>query len=124
MILWDASWKEETHKYMFSKHSAKDYKDPLPGVKLKTLAFGDKSLMTEFLLAKNATLPDHAHPYEQTGYLVSGHIIMKIADQEFDTLPGDSWCIPMNIVHGAQILEDSLAVEVFAPVREDYLPGR
>jgi len=109
---------------MFSKRSTKDYKDPLPGVKLKTLAFGDKTLMTEFLLARNATLPDHAHPYEQTGYLVSGHIIMKIADQAFDTLPGDSWCIPMNIVHGAQILEDSLAVEVFAPVREDYLPGR
>jgi quercetin dioxygenase-like cupin family protein len=117
-------WKEDTHKYMFSKRSAEDYKDPLPGVKLKTVAFGDKTLMTEFLLARNATLPDHAHPYEQTGYLVSGHIIMKIADHTFDTLPGDSWCIPMNVIHGAQILEDSVAVEVFAPVREDYLPGR
>jgi quercetin dioxygenase-like cupin family protein len=118
------NWKEETHKYMFNKRSAKDYKDPLPGVKLKTLVFGEKTLMTEFLLARDATLPDHAHPYEQTGYLTSGHIIMKIAGKTFDTLPGDSWCIPMNIIHGAQILEDSVAVEVFAPVREDYLPDR
>jgi quercetin dioxygenase-like cupin family protein len=109
---------------MFNKHSSNDYKDPLPGVKLKTLVFGDKTLMTEFLLAKNATLPDHAHPYEQTGYLVSGHIVLKVADKSFDTLPGDAWCIPMDIVHGAQILEDSIAVEVFAPVREDYLPDR
>jgi hypothetical protein len=30
----------------------------------------------------------------------------------------------MDIVHGAQILEDSIAVEVFAPVREDYLPDK
>jgi hypothetical protein len=26
------------------------------------------------------------------------------------------------VEHGAQILEDSIAVEVFSPVREDYLP--
>lgn len=109
---------------MFNKRSTGNYKDPLPGVKLKTLVFGDKTLMTEFLLAKNATLPNHAHPYEQTGYLVSGHIILKVADESYDTLPGDAWCIPMNIVHGAQIIEDSIAVEVFAPVREDYLPDK
>lgn len=77
--------------------------------------------MTEFLLAKNATLPNPAQPYEQTGYLVSGHIILKVANESFDTLPGDAWCIPMDIFHGAQIIEDSIAVEVFAQVPEDYL---
>lgn len=107
---------------MFKKNSRHDYKDPLPGVRLKTLVYGEKTLMTEFLLAAGHTLPDHSHPYEQTGYLVSGHMIMKIEDKEFDTLPGDSWCIHMNIVHGARIIEDSVVAEVFAPVRKDYLP--
>ena len=109
---------------MFEKRSDRGYRPALDGIERKTLVHGEKTLMTEFLLARDATLPDHAHPYEQTGYLTSGHIIMKIAGKTFDTLPGDSWCIPMNIIHGAQILEDSVAVEVFSPVREDYLPGR
>lgn len=109
---------------MFTKHSMQDFKDPLPGVRLKTLVFGDKTLMTEFLLAAGHTLPDHAHPYEQTGYLVSGHMVLKVEDKRFDAFPGDSWCIPMNITHGAEIIEDSVAVEVFAPVRPDYLPDK
>jgi quercetin dioxygenase-like cupin family protein len=36
--------------------------------------------------------------------------------------PGDSWCIPGGAEHEAQVLEDSVAIEVFSPIREDYLP--
>lgn len=107
---------------MFGKHTTENYDDPLPGIRRKTLVFGDKTLMTEFVLTAHSVLPDHAHPYEQTGYLVSGHIVVKIGAEQFDTRPGDSWCIPSDAIHGAQILEDSVAIEVFAPVRKDYLP--
>ena len=107
---------------MFEKHHAEDYSDPLPGIRRKTLVFGERTLMTEFLLAKDSTLPNHAHPYEQTGYLVKGHVVLKIGETEHDTTPGDSWCIPMNVTHGARILEDSIAIEVFSPARADYVP--
>ena len=36
--------------------------------------------------------------------------------------PGDSWCILGDILHSAEIIEDSIAIEVFSPVREDYFP--
>jgi len=36
--------------------------------------------------------------------------------------PGDSWCIAGGVEHGADVLEDSVAVEVFSSMREDYLP--
>ena len=61
------------------------------------------------------------HPYEQTGYLVSGHLVLTIGEDVNDVRPGDSWCIPGNVRHGAEIIEESVAVEVFSPVREDYL---
>ena len=107
---------------MIEKSSTEDYTDPLPGIRQKTLVFGERALMTEFLLSEGATLPDHAHPHEQTGYLVKGHIVLRIGEAEHDTAPGDSWCIPANVSHGARIVEDSIAIEVFSPVREDYLP--
>ena len=49
---------------MFEKHTTEGYTDPLPGIKQKTLVFGERTLMTEFLLAKNSALPNHAHPYD------------------------------------------------------------
>jgi quercetin dioxygenase-like cupin family protein len=78
--------------------------------------------MTEFLLTKGGILPTHVHPYEQTGYLVTGHILLRIGETEYDAVPGDSWCIPMDVSHGATILEDSVAIEIFSPARKDYLP--
>ena len=38
-----------------------------------------------------------------------------------DLAAGDAWCIAGGVEHGAEVLEDAVAVEVFAPVREDYL---
>jgi quercetin dioxygenase-like cupin family protein len=87
------------------------------------MAWGDRTLMAEFLLSAGAVLPLHAHAHEQTGYLVTGHMILTIGSECRDVRPGDSWCIPGGEEHGAQALEDSVAVEVFSPPREDYLPG-
>ena len=51
-----------------------------------------------------------------------GRMMLRIGGKQFEVAPGDSWCIPMNVPHGAQILEDSVAIEIFSPLREDYLP--
>ncbi|MGD9972574.1 MAG: cupin domain-containing protein [Desulfatirhabdiaceae bacterium] len=68
--------------------------------------------------------PRHTHPHEQTGYLISGRIRFTIGEDVLEAIPGDSWCIPGNMEHQADILENSVAIEVFSPVREDYLPIR
>ncbi len=108
---------------MFAPHSASGYKTALPGIRMKTISYGVRTLMTEFVLGRGSTLPVHAHPYEQTGYLVRGRMRLRIGAEEQELRPGDSWCIPSDVEHGAQILEDSVAVEVFSPVRADYLPA-
>ena len=107
---------------MFQKSTGEGYSTALPGIELKTLVHGDQTLMTEFLLEKGRQLPKHSHPHEQTGYLVKGHIRLTIGSEEYDVLPGDSWCIPGSIEHSAEVIEESIAIEVFSPVREDYLP--
>ena len=107
---------------MFRKSVSEGYTTPLPGIRMKTLCYGDRTLMTEFVLERENDLPVHAHPFEQTGYLVSGRIRLRIDGNEYDAVPGNSWCIPAGVEHGARIIEDSIAIEVFSPVREDYLP--
>jgi quercetin dioxygenase-like cupin family protein len=106
---------------VFTHRNSDGYREPFPGVRFKTVAHGDKTLCAEFQLAAGKRLPRHSHPHEQTGYLVSGALRLTIGDKTFEARPGDSWCIPGNIEHEAEILADSVAVEVFSPVREDYL---
>ena len=107
---------------MFKKQSREDYIQVMEGIERKTLVYGDNTLLTEFVLKKGAILPEHSHPHEQTGYLVKGVLKLTIGSETFEVKPGDSWCIPGDTEHWADVLEDSVAIEVFSPVREDYLP--
>ena len=107
---------------MFYKKDDADYRQAVPGVSMKTLVHGTNTLCTEFHLEAGHLLPMHSHDQEQTGYLISGSVRLTIGDESFTVEPGDSWCIPGNVTHGAEILSDAVAIEVFAPVRTDYLP--
>ena len=109
---------------MFYKANQNGYKKVLPGIKLKTLVYGEKTLFTEFIMDAGAVLPKHAHIHEQTGYLTKGKIRLTIGEQVFEVEKGDSWCIPGNMNHSADILKDSVAIEVFSPVRDEYLPEK
>jgi len=103
------------------KANKNGYMNVFEGIKRKTLVYGDKTLLTEFILSKGKILPAHKHPEEQTGYLVSGCILLTIDGDIYDMKPGDSWSIPGDTEHGAEIKEDSVAIEIFSPVREDYI---
>ncbi len=107
---------------MFNKSSKGGYSTPLAGIEQKTLVHGEKTLMAEFRLQKGSVVPQHSHPHEQTGYLVSGQVRFSVGSEEILCNPGDSWCISGDEEHGAEALQDSVLVEVFSPVREDYLP--
>lgn len=106
---------------MFTKSDEGGFAEVLEGVKLKTLAHGRHTLLSTIRISKGATIPSHRHPQEQTGYLVSGRLDFIIGDDHFDAGPGDSWNIAGDVPHGATALEDSTVIEVFSPVREDYL---
>lgn len=108
---------------MFTKFNSNDFLTPIEGIDMKTLVYGENTLMTRFHLKKESVLPKHTHPHEQTGFLVSGKLKLYIGEDEFITEPGDSWTIKGDEEHWAQVLEDSVAIEVFSPVRKDYLPG-
>ncbi len=106
---------------MFNKKNNGEYKPAVEGIKLKTIAHGEKTLMAKFQMTKGADLPVHTHPHEQTGYVISGKLILVIDKERHVAEAGDSWCIAGNVPHSAEVVEDSVVLEVFSPVREDFL---
>jgi quercetin dioxygenase-like cupin family protein len=107
---------------MFTKKGSRDFRPLIAGVTMRPLAWEDKTIICEFKLEKGHKIPSHHHPYEQTGYLISGKLNFRI-DQTWNIAEtGDSWSIPENVEHEVEILEDSVVLELFSPVRPDYLP--
>jgi quercetin dioxygenase-like cupin family protein len=100
--------------------SPKGYVSALAGIQRKTLLDGGRTQLVEFKLATGAVIPVHQHAQEQTGYLLSGHMIMTIAGQVHEMGAGDGWTIPGGVEHGVRVLQDSVAIEVFSPGRPDY----
>lgn len=113
--------EEKESGTMFVRDASKQSIPVVAGVRRKTLAFGEKGLMSKFYLEKGGTLPKHQHPHEQIGYLVSGEIILHIGAEAANLKPGDSWAVPGGTEHWAEVVETAEAIEVFVPVREDYL---
>jgi quercetin dioxygenase-like cupin family protein len=109
---------------MFQKQDESGFRKLMEGIEQKTVVYGAKTSLSKFRLKKGTLLPRHAHPNEQTGYLLEGRIRFVIGTETHDAAPGDCWCIPENVEHSAEILEDAVAFEVFSPIREDYLPKK
>lgn len=106
---------------MFYKKEKSGYREIMRGMFMKPLVHGSRTLLTELKFKKGRAIDQHSHPHEQYGYLVFGKIKLTIGDESFNVEPGDSWCIHSGVEHSAEFLEDSIAVEVFSPVREEYL---
>ena len=106
---------------MIVRDKDKGFVSPFAGVARKTLAVGEKGLLSKFMLAAGAQLQSHSHPHEQIGYLINGEIVLVIGQQEYRLLPGDSWAIPSGAVHSVDVIQPAEIIEVFVPVREDFL---
>ncbi|MEM3563245.1 MAG: cupin domain-containing protein [Candidatus Jordarchaeaceae archaeon] len=90
------------------------------GVSRKTLAIGEKMLLAEFTFRKGAIVPSHTHPHEQVGYVVKGKVNLRIGEQKYLLGAGDSYYIKPNVDHSAELIEESVIIDVFCPPREDY----
>ena len=97
-------------------------RDALPGVTRRLLAHNARLMLCEHAFERDADLPRHAHPHEQITIILSGLLRLEIEGQApFDMGPGDSVVIPGGTPHQARALEPTVALDVFTPLREDYL---
>jgi quercetin dioxygenase-like cupin family protein len=92
----------------------------MPGISRRTLNYGDRTLLVELTLDSGSVIPAHSHPHEQIGYLVKGKLVFEMEGLVKEVSPGDSWVVPSAVEHKVTAMEDSIAIDVFSPVREDY----
>jgi quercetin dioxygenase-like cupin family protein len=92
----------------------------LPGITRRQLTEGRHTMLVELRMAAGSHVPAHTHPHEQTGYLASGRFRFRLGERWLELGPGDSWSVPGGVEHEVEVLEDTVAVDIFSPPRDEY----
>ena len=91
------------------------------GVSLDVLAVGEKSMVAKMNYVEGNYATTHSHPNEQSGYVISGKYRLRTETLDVELNPGDSYSIPENVSHSFEVIEGGEVIDVFTPIREDYL---
>jgi len=74
-------------------------------------------------LRAGAVVPRHAHPHEQVANVLEGSLRFVVGDEEHVVSAGESVIVPGGVPHEVEALADSLVLDVFSPVRDDWVRG-
>src|SRR5216683_6300262 len=85
---------------------------------------GEKAMVAQVFLKKDAVVPEHHHESEQITYILEGALKFELEGQEVIVRKGEVLHIPSNVPHRAVALEDTLDLDVFSPIRMDWLTGQ
>jgi quercetin dioxygenase-like cupin family protein len=82
---------------------------------------GQEIMMARILLKKGCVVPEHSHPNEQLTYILDGTLKFWIDGKEIVAHAGEVLCIPSNMPHKAEALEDTVDLDIFNPPRADWI---
>jgi quercetin dioxygenase-like cupin family protein len=84
---------------------------------------GEKAMVAQIFLKKGAVVPEHHHESEQITYILEGALKFELEGKEVIVHKGEVLHIPSNVPHRAVALEDTLDLDVFSPIRTDWITG-
>ncbi len=91
------------------------------GVRRKIMAYEDKMMAVYVEFKKGSIGYLHKHPHLQITYIQEGSFEVQIDGKKQILKGGDFYYIPANLEHGVVALEDSILVDFFHPMREDFV---
>ncbi|MCG5241572.1 cupin domain-containing protein [Azospirillum doebereinerae] len=106
---------------VFVKDATVDWQDLGAGVRRKILGYNDAMMMVRVEFETGAIGPLHSHPHVQCAVVEKGAFDVTIDGRTQRLATGDGYIVPPNVVHGVVALEPGVLLDVFTPIREDFL---
>lgn len=91
------------------------------GLKRQMLGYNDSLMMVRVEFEVGAVGEVHSHPHSQVSYVESGEFDVFVDGVEKRLGPGDCFFIDSQLDHGAVCRKAGVLLDVFSPVREDFL---
>lgn len=89
----------------------------------RKMIHGESLTVARLTIRKGAVVPEHSHVNEQISMIEAGALRFVIAGKEVLVRAGGTVQIPPGVPHSAVAEEDSIAIDIFTPVREDWRRG-
>ncbi len=84
--------------------------------------FGAGAMLNLIEFEAGATVPLHSHAHEQLGIVLSGMQALVVEGEAHELGPMEGYVLPGGVEHSAYCgPEGALVLDIFQPVREDYL---
>jgi len=107
LFTWDSMPKEELNELIGRK-----------------IISGEKAMVAQVFISKGAVVPEHHHESEQITYILEGALEFEIEGRTVVVSAGQVLRIPSQVPHRAVALEDTLDLDIFSPIRTDWLTGQ
>ncbi|MBQ8200689.1 MAG: cupin domain-containing protein [Clostridia bacterium] len=104
-----------------SIHAQQPVKDLGGGVKRAIQAYNEEMMAVEVIFETGAVGAEHTHPHTQCSYVLSGRFSYSVEGEAVELNPGDSIVVPSGLPHGTVCLEAGVLLDIFAPMRKDFL---
>jgi len=113
--------ERNSEKYILTK--SMEWENLGGGVSRKFLGYDNQIMMVQVKFEKGAEGSPHAHFHTQATYVAAGKFEFHIDGVKQIVEAGDGVYMEPNLLHGAVCLEEGMLIDVFSPVREDFLSG-
>ncbi|MBO4883972.1 MAG: cupin domain-containing protein [Clostridia bacterium] len=102
-------------------HADVPLKDLGGGVSRRVLAYNEQLMIVEVNFEEGAVGAAHTHPHWQNTYVKSGKFRFTIDGADTEVAAGDTIAFPSGILHGTLCLEKGTLLDIFTPMREDFV---
>jgi quercetin dioxygenase-like cupin family protein len=106
---------------VFVKNADIAWEEVGEGIKRKIMAYDDRLMLVHVAFEKGAIGALHQHLHTQITHVESGVFEVEIDGEKQVLKTGDIFFIPSNVMHGAVCLEPGMLIDVFSPMREDFI---
>ncbi len=109
---------------VFITDASLDWQEVDKGIKRKIMSYDDRLMLVKVAFETGGVGTLHQHPHTQISHVESGVFEVEVNGEKQVLKAGDAFYIPPNVIHGAICVEAGVLIDVFSPMREDFIENK
>jgi quercetin dioxygenase-like cupin family protein len=111
----------QTDPFLFGKEIKTEF--VAEGVTRQILGFNNQIMMVKVYFEEGSEGYVHSHFHSQVAYIAKGEFEVTVGNETKLLVEGDCFFMEPNIDHGAICKKEGILIDVFSPMREDFIEG-